>query len=139
MRPIEFLEIGIQGLPGPPGPPGQPGAAASVRTAGATLSALVGVWEDADGTVWALDAADALHINLFVGVTTTAANAGGEIHVQNSGPLNAPGLSLTPGPVWLGADGTLTQTVPASGYSLYLGAAVSPSRLVLSPAVPFQL
>lgn len=109
------------------------------RSAGETLSALKAVWEDADGAVWALDAHDAEHIELYVGLTLTSADEGEAIKVQRVGALDADGLNLTPGRVWLGDDGALTQTPPSSGISLCLGAATAGSRLTLSPARPIYL
>jgi hypothetical protein len=109
------------------------------RSAGETLSALKVVWEDEDGAVWPLDAHDAGHIDLYAGLTLTSADAGEAIKVQRAGVLDANGLNLTPGRVWLGDDGALTQTPPSSGISLCLGAATAGSRLTLSPARPIYL
>jgi hypothetical protein len=106
------------------------------RTAGETLSALRCVWEDNSGKVWLLDADDTAHAALFAGVTTTAGQSGAQVTVQRAGVLDAGGLNLTPGPVWLGTNGALTQTPPTGGCDLYIGAAVAGSRLILSPAEP---
>ncbi|MDR2365424.1 MAG: hypothetical protein LBD68_06155 [Zoogloeaceae bacterium] len=111
------------------------------RVAGVALSALKAVWEDEDGKVWPLDCRDAAHVDFFVGITLTAAQAGGDITLQSDGELDASGLNLAPGPVWLGENGALTQIPPeASGtVDLYLGAATAGSRLMLSPAEPIFL
>jgi hypothetical protein len=149
---LEVVEVARQGMPGPPGVVDAAAVDSAVRdwladnsvlavtrVAGETLSALKGVWEDDAGAVWSLDASDSAHITLFAGVTITAATAGGNVTVQRSGVLDAGGLNLTPGPVWLGVDGALTQTRPAAGFSLLLGAATAASRLILSPSLPIRL
>jgi hypothetical protein len=115
------------------------GGSSFERVAAQTLSALVVVWEDSAGRVQPLDAHDDEHIHLFVGVTLTAANSGAKVLIQRTGLLDMGGLNFMPGPVWLGQGGALTQTVPASGYSLQLGAALSGSRLLLDPSLPYKM
>ncbi|MDR0672739.1 MAG: hypothetical protein LBF93_03550 [Zoogloeaceae bacterium] len=118
---------------------GKDGGATVDRAAGADLSALKAVWEDTDGKVWPLDKDDAAHIGRFSGITRSASLAGGNVAIQRSGVLDAAGLDLAPGPVWLGANGALTQTPATTGFDLYLGAAVAGPRLILSPAEPIEL
>jgi hypothetical protein len=134
---LEVVEVARQGQPGPPGT--DAAEARASRVAGETLSALRGVWEDDAGAVWRLDASDAAHIALFAGITITAATAGDDVTIQRAGVLDAAGLNLTPGPVWLGTNGALTQTRPTSGFFLLLGAATAASRLILSPSLPIRL
>jgi hypothetical protein len=107
--------------------------------AGETLSALLAVWMSSDGRVRRLDAHDAAHIDLFAGITLTAALEGEDLRVQYAGEIDVSGLLLSSGPVWLGADGVLTQTPPQSGFCLRLGAATSSSRFLLSPSQPLHL
>jgi hypothetical protein len=135
----QIVTTGVQGPRGAQGPPGPAGGAAFELVAGVTLSALVVVWEDHAGRAWPLDASDDEHIHLFAGVTLTAAAGGAKVTVQHSGPLDASGLNLLPGPVWLGADGALTQVPPLAGFSFYLGSALSSSRLMLDPSLPIFL
>jgi hypothetical protein len=107
--------------------------------AGETLSALLAVWMSGDGRVRRLDAHDAAHIDLFAGVTLTAALEGEDLRVQHSGEIDVSGLLLSSGPVWLGAAGALTQSPPRDGFCLRLGAATSASRFLLSPSQPLRL
>jgi hypothetical protein len=110
------------------------------RQAGEPLSALRAVWGDEDGAVWPLDCQDAAHVALLAGVTLSSANAAGQtVRVQREGTLEADGLALVPGPVWLGADGALTQTPPESGFDFYLGAATGEHLIFLSPTEPIEL
>jgi hypothetical protein len=91
------------------------------------------VWEDPAGVVRLLDYRDAAHIDLLAGITVTAAGAAGQpVTVQRSGVLDAAGLGLVPGRVWLGADGALTQAPPADGFDVLLGSAVAGARLVFN-------
>lgn len=139
LQELETIAQGEQGPPGAPGAPGPEGGAALQRTAGTTLSALRAVYE-LDGQVHYLDYRDAEHIDLLLGITLTAAGAGQPINVQRSGAIDDSGWSWTPGPVWLGADGVLTQTPPATGYYVLIGAAVSANRLLLNiqPAIKLE-
>ncbi|MFN3985740.1 MAG: hypothetical protein ACK4KV_09620 [Rhodocyclaceae bacterium] len=119
-------------LRGPAGPIGPAGGAAFQRTSGAALSALRVVWEDDSGVVHLLDYRDDAHIDMLAGITLTAAGAAGQlVTLQRAGVLDAAGLGLVPGRVWLGADGALTQTPPADGFDVLIGAAVAAGRLML--------
>ena len=132
-----ILAVGEQGPPGV-GIPGPAGGSAFQRTAGQRLSALRAVYE-VDGMVYPLDHTDAANIDLMVGLTLTAAEEGAAINIQASGPLDDAGWHWTPGRLWLGADGTLTQTPPTTGFNLLVGAAVSSTRIILNLQDPIEL
>lgn len=136
---VEILTEAEQGPPGPPGPIGPSGGSAVSRIAGSTLSALLAVWEDADGRVRPLDASDEDHIDLLSGVTLTAADPGAPVNVQLAGAVDDAGWSWAPGRVFLGAAGALTQTPPISGFDVLIGIAVSPTRIVLRLQDPIEL
>ncbi|MDR0700950.1 MAG: hypothetical protein LBF61_00840 [Azoarcus sp.] len=135
---LDFRHVGPQGRRGPPGPPGSSENEFVQRPAGETLSALRAVWEDNAGHVWPLDYRDAAHVTLFAGITLTAAAAGVETTLQLSGVVDADGLGLGVGPVWIGEAGRLTQTPPTTGYLFRLGSAVSNNRLILSSSQPVK-
>jgi hypothetical protein len=107
--------------------------------AGEAISALRALWRDDDGRMYLLDAADAAHIELYAGIAVNSALPDEAVRAQRSGMLEADGLSLVPGPVWLGAGGALTQTPPESGFDLYLGFSTEEHRLLLSPTEPIEL
>lgn len=130
--------VGGQGPPGRQGLPGPAGGAAVERAAGETLSALRAVYE-LDGQVFALDYQDAEHIDLLLGITLTAAEAGQPINVQRLGAVDDDGWNWQPGRVWLGSAGSLTQTPPTDGYDVLIGAAVASGRLLLNLQDPIEL
>lgn len=115
---------------------GQPGPAGDTtvsRIAGMPISALIVVWENPAGEVRGLDYRDVDHIDLIAGIATTAApDAGATVQVQLLGVVDISGLGMVPGRVWLGPNGTLTQSPPADGFDVLVGRVVSGQRLYLS-------
>lgn len=136
--PAVLVAAGEQGPPGRPGEPGPAGGSAFQRTAGETLSALRAVYE-LNGQVRYLDYRDEDNIDLLLGLTLTAAASGELTNIQRSGPIDDSGWNWTPGPVWLGAAGALTQTPPADGFDVLIGAAVSATRITLNLQQPIEL
>ncbi|WP_103018103.1 hypothetical protein [Alicycliphilus denitrificans] len=131
-----------RGIPGPRGQqgiPGPAGGAAFVRQTDAPLSALCVVWEDAAGVVRPVDYDDMDHVYLISGLTLTATPSAGDVTVQRSGPVDDTAWTWTPGPVYLGAGGALTQAPPADGFDILIGYAVSPARLYLDIQDPISL
>ena len=123
---------------GDQGPPGPPGGVVIQRSAGHLISALRVVYE-ASGLVYALDYRDAAHIDLLVGITMTAADGGAPIAIQRAGEISDSGWAWTPGRVYLGVAGQLTQTPPETGYSVLIGSAVSATRIILNLQDPIEL
>jgi len=119
---------------------GKPGHGAHlVRQSSGPLSALRVVWEDEFGVVRLLDASDAGHIDLLCGLTITATPDAGDVTVQRSGPVDDAAWSWTPGRVYLGASGALTQSPPVGGFDVLVGVAVSATRLFLNIQDPIEL
>lgn len=135
---VLVVATGDQGPPGPPGAPGPAGGASIQRLAGETLSSLRMVYE-LNGQVYLLSAADAAHIDLLLGLALTAAPAGTATNIQLIGAVDDAAWSWTPGPVWLGTNGALTQAPPTSGFDVRLGAAVSATRVILNIEEPVWL
>lgn len=133
-----LLPLIARGPAGPQGEPGPAGGSAVQRAAGATLSALRIVYE-LDGEVFYLDPSDAAHVDLVLGITLSAAAQGQLVSVQGFGPVDDSSWSWSPGPVWLGADGSLTQLPPAGGFDVLIGAAVSATRVNLNIQEPIDL
>lgn len=72
----------------------------------------------ADGT---LVHAQPANVFAIAGLTTASASIGGVVTAANDGAVTFAGWSWTAGPVFLGADGTLTQTLPATGFAVVIG------------------
>lgn len=132
---LEIVEVAIQG---PPGPPGPAGGSSVQRQAGTTVSALLVVYENAN-VVWPLDYQDEQNIFEILGVSLTAADAGQNLNIQRSGVINDNSWNWQVGRVYLGANGTLTQTPKEDGFSVLIGTAVSPNRLLLNIQDPIDM
>jgi hypothetical protein len=126
------------GEQGPPGPPGPSGGSARQRLAGESVSALRVVYEVA-GNVYPLDYRDDAHIDLLLGISLTAAPAGGALNIQRSGVLEDAAWSWAPGRLYLSASGSLTQTPPADGFLVLIGAATSATSITLNLQDPIDL
>ncbi|MTZ15226.1 hypothetical protein GNE00_15860 [Pseudomonas sp. JL972] len=138
LEPDEETGVVTAGEQGPPGPPGPSGGSAIQRTAGETISALRVVYELA-GAIHPLDYRDAANIDLLLGIALTAAPAGGAVNVQRSGVLDDNSWNWLPGRIYLGANGSLTQTPPADGFCVLIGAATSATRITLNLQDPIEL
>lgn len=98
--------------------------------AGQVLSGHRAVWPDGQGVVRYASATDAT-AELVAGITLHAADLGATIAIQTAGELEEPSWAWQPGIVWLGTNGTLTQTPPLLGATVPLGTPLSATRLLL--------
>lgn len=108
------------------------------RSAATTVSALRLVTESASG-VSPLDPTDDGQVAGLLGVSISAGDAGDEIRIKTGGTIDDAGWSWAPGFVYAGANGTLTQTYPASGWEIVVGYAPSATRLNLTFDEPVKL
>lgn len=83
-------------------------------TAGVSISALRCITTDANGEA-KYATPDTLANALVIGISTTSGNAGDTIVVKTSGQMTDASWSWTKGAIYLGANGTLTQTAPSAG------------------------
>lgn len=98
-------------------------------TAGVNLSALRAVTTDANGdAVYASN--DTLANAQVVGLTATAANVGQVVTVKTSGFITDASWNWTKGAVFLGTNGTLTQSAPTGGAVIvHVGKALTTTQL----------
>ena len=98
-------------------------------TAGVSLSALRAVTTDGAGAaVYASN--DTLANAQVVGITSNAASAGAGVTIKTSGIMTDANWSWTKGTVFLGTNGTLTQTAPSGGAILvHVGRALTATTL----------
>lgn len=127
---ITVVTVAAVGPQGPPGPPGPDSQGSLTRTAATVLSGHRVVTPHADGTVGYADNANPAHCMAPLWLTLGAAVAGAEVEIQPFGPVVEGSWSWTLGPVYLGAAGVLTQTVPtAPSFLAIVGFATSPTEL----------
>lgn len=69
--------------------------------------------------------------DLIVGISTNAAVDGDEVTVRTTGEIIEPSWNWTPGPIFAGNNGVLTQTPPAGAWIRQVGVAVAPTRIVV--------
>lgn len=73
----------------------------------------------------------------FAGISNEAASAGNALFVVETGRVTEPGWSWTPGgPVYVAAEGLLTQTAPQTGVMHQVAVAVDPTSILVQPYAP---
>lgn len=133
---------GLTGAEGPQGPQGPQGAAGVIIIAPAStnLSGHRAVVLNSLGEAVYADNNTAAHANKFAGVTQGASITGASATLQQFGEMTEPSWSWTPDqPVYLGANGFLTQTMPvatSAKFSLIIGVAQTATKLFISPMPP---
>lgn len=76
----------------------------------------------------------------ILGVTiTSAAGSGEEVSVVTEGKIDDPSFSFTPGPIWLGNSGVLTQTRPTTGLLVQIGVAISATLINVNIQMAIKL
>jgi hypothetical protein len=102
--------------------------------AGSTLSGHRLVVPYPDGSVKYADPTNIAHLHLPIWMTQGAATAGQEIDVLAYGVADEPSWNWSPGPLYLGAAGTLTRTppvAPAVAFLAQVGSATGTQRIML--------
>lgn len=134
--PARTLEVALS--PMLRGEPGDGGL--SLQTAAHPLSGHRIVTLNGAGLLVYASNADIAQAHRIGGISTNAADAGGGVFVQRSGPLEEPSWSWsTSDPVFLGADGALTQVPPAApdaGFQLVVGFPISATKLFINIGIP---
>lgn len=133
------LSIG-QGPAGPQGVQGDRGDAIVELVAAAVLNGHRAIATNAAGLAVHADAATLAHGLAIVGVAETAAALGDPVLVRAVGTISFSGWAWVAGPVFLGLDGVLTQSMPPSAVmALVLGyGAGQVLTLNIQPAIALQ-
>lgn len=118
--------------------PAGPSFTASVYQAGEAIGGHRAVVIKADGKVWLVSPADA-EASGVAGITTGAVAAGGQVPIASFGEVEEAGWNWAPGPIWLGANGALTQIVPNAGAIVSLGVSAGPTKMIVSPRLIARL
>lgn len=84
-----------------------------------------------DGLVYYASSDNEATTDGVVGITSKAAELGAKAQITMFGPLTEPTWSWSPGPIFLGVNGILTQTPPTNGVGLILGYALTPTQMIV--------
>ena len=122
-------------------PRGQDGASSFVVSLNAPIGGQRVVYLDSNGNLQYASNDLAASMNTVFGVTLAAGIAGGTVRVLKAGFVEDPSWSFTLGiPVFLGVNGTLTQTPPSNTvFSLIVGFPVTTTKLFVSFREPISL
>jgi len=71
----------------------------------------------------------------YVGITSNAAQLGDPVQVNFTGEMTESSWSWAPGSIYVGANGTLTQTRPTTGWVLNIATALEPTRVLINKTV----
>lgn len=78
------------------------------------------------------------HGNLIIGVTLSAAENGAQVAIRTQGEVVEPTWNWTLGPVFVGDNGVLSQTLPTGAWVRRIGTAISATRLIVEPSPVIQ-
>jgi hypothetical protein len=124
------------GMQGPPGPPGQTGVSYLQFVASGALGGHRVVRLSGGDLVYASNTETAF-ANAPLGLTIGATAPGATASVQTSGLMTEPSWAWTPEqPVFVGPNGVPVQPSPATGYSLIVGIATSPTQILIGARMP---
>lgn len=135
---VEIIAVAQQGPAGPAGPPGSAGTQFLELVADVALGGHRAVIATATGCDYA-DNTDATHTDKIIGVTSGAVSQGSLAYIVTTGELNGFSGLIKGSPVYASTNGTLTQTVPTSGFVQKLGVAIAADTCVIQIQPPIQL
>lgn len=127
-------EVQVQGAAGIRGPKGDKGEAVSTQSyeAGANLSGHRAVRISA-GLAYYCDAANPAHLGKCIGITTGAVVAGEVATVQTIGPMTESSWTWAEGAVFVGTNGSLTQSLAGLAFIQQVGVALSATSIDINP------
>jgi len=114
------------------GPAGVSGASATISyIAGTNLSGGIGVILS-DSTAIAANSTTLAHAGKVIGITTGAVSSGNQAIIQASGELEGfSGLTIN-SKVYLQANGTITSTIPTTGFIQQIGLALTSTKILIN-------
>lgn len=132
--PQPFSTVVMRGVPGPAG-------GATTFTVGATpLSGHSAVAVDAGGMLIKADCTNPAHQGAVLGLLANAYSPGDQAVVQTDLTLEHSGWTWTPGPVFVGTAGQLTQTLPLGAvFSQVVAHALSPTLVLVDVQPPITV
>jgi hypothetical protein len=131
---------GLVGIRGPQGEAGQAAGAVSTQTyeAATNLSGHRAI-RVSGGLATLCDGTNAAHTGRCIGITTGAVVAGADATVQTVGLITEPSWNWTEGPVYVGANGVLTQSLAGLAFIQQVGLAVSLDSIDINPQLPIRI
>lgn len=137
---ITLVEVAIQGMPGAQGIPGPAGVSYLTYVASGALGGHRVVRTAFTGGVRYADNTSVLGAFAIVGITLGAAANGASVNVASSGEIVEPSWAWAEAlPIFLSANGGLTQTPPTTGFQLVVGVATSPTSMLVGIKTPIIL
>lgn len=138
---VQTTQYGTVVLGGAQGPQGIPGESSVLTTliASTNISGDRGIVLNSAGQAIYADNTTMSHGNKFAGVSQGAATSGTAVSIKSFGEMTEPTWNWTVDePVYLGAGGLLTQTVPVSPakFSIIVGMATAATKLFINPMPP---
>jgi hypothetical protein len=108
-----------------------PAAIDTTLVASTSLSALRCITTDSSGLA-KYATPDSLANAVVIGISTTAASTGQNITIKTSGQITDASWNWTKGAIYLGANGTLTQTAPTGGsIVVHVAKAITATTLII--------
>jgi hypothetical protein len=107
--------------------------------AGTALGGHRAVIADGAGQALYADQSDTSHIGKVIGITTVAAMQGAPIEITQAGEVIEPSWNWSPGKIFCGVNGLLTQTVPTSGFIQVIGIALAATKMLVDLQTPLNL
>lgn len=130
----------VQGPPGPPGPIGPSGGTTTVTVGATPLSGHSAVAVDAAGLLIQADCTNPAHRGAVLGLLANAYSPGDQAVVQTAFTLEHSGWTWSPGPVFVGTAGQLTQTLPVGAvFSQVVAHALSPTLVLVDVQPPITI
>ena len=137
---VEVLEVAAQGPRGPQGVPGPAGGATTFTVGATPLSGHSAVAVDAGGMLIKADCTNPAHQGAVLGLLANAYSPGDQAVVQTAFTLEHAGWTWTPGPVFVGTAGQLTQALPIGAvFSQVVAHALSPTLVLVDVQPPITV
>lgn len=140
LKPFTGLDEGPAGPTGGPGPQGPAGDGSTFnKTADINLSGHRAVRAVSADRVSYVSSDDVAQMGMAIAITTGSALADATVNLRAYGEIAEPSWAWVAGPVFLGVNGVLTQTVPSTGYVQRIGIALSSTKMQVAIAPPIKL
>lgn len=138
--PVTIVTDAEQGPPGPRGPIGPAGGTTTVTVGATPLSGHSAVAVDAAGLLIQADCTNPAHRGAVLGLLANAYSPGDQAVVQTAFTLEHSGWTWSPGPVFVGTAGQLTQTLPVGAvFSQVVAHALSPTLVLVDVQPPITI